>query len=378
MKSRRARLKARRPGKIRAMTSVDGGRKLRIGVLGCGQIAQAAHFESCAKAKNAELFAICDVSSELLGRMAAMHQPKKTYSDYDAMLADPDVEAVIIATSDAFHVPAAISALAAGKHVLCEKPIGTAVEEVEALGRAVKQTKLVLNVGHMKRFDPGIQSARTFIREEMGELVALKAWYCDSTHRYSVTDAVQPLILRSSQALKPAADPKANLRRYYMLAHGSHLLDTARFLAGDIVEVAARFSERGGMRCWFVDVTFASGAIGHLDLTVAVRMDWHEGFQIYGRNGSVLGKTFNPWLYKASEVDIFRESDGAYHRVLGADAHFYRRQLEAFADSVISGAGHGAADIDDGVASVRAMVAIGQSIDTGKPVRLADACGPVG
>jgi predicted dehydrogenase len=163
-----------------------------------------------------------------------------------------------------------------------------------------------------------------------------------------------------------------------MLAQGSHLLDTARFLAGDIVEVAARFSERGGMRCWFVDVTFASGAIGHLDLTVAVRMDWHEGFQIYGRNGSVLGKTFNPWLYKASEVDIFRESDGAYHRVLGADAHFYRRQLEAFADSVISGGGHGAADIDDGVASVRAMVAIGQSIDTGKPVRLADACGPVG
>lgn len=360
------------------MTSVDGGRKLRIGVLGCGQIAQAAHFESCAKAKNAELFAICDVSSELLGRMAAMHQPKKTYSDYDAMLADPDVEAVIIATSDAFHVPATISALEAGKHVLCEKPLGATVEEVEALSRAVKQTKLVLNVGHMKRFDPGIQSARSFVRDEMGELVALKAWYCDSTHRYSVTDAVQPLILRSRQALKPTADPKANLRRYYMLAHGSHLLDTARFLAGDIIEVAARFSERGGMRCWFVDVTFASGAIGHLDLTVAVRMDWHEGFQIYGRNGSVLGKTFNPWLYKASEVDIFRESDGAYHRVLGADAHFYRRQLEAFADSVISGGRHGAADIDDGVASVRAMVAIGQSIDTGKPVRLADASGPVG
>jgi predicted dehydrogenase len=284
---------------------------------------------------------------------------------------------VIVATADAFHVPAALAALSAGKHVLSEKPLGTTVEEVEALRKAVGERRLVLNVGHMKRFDPGIQNAKAFIDGEMGDLVALKAWYCDSTHRYSVTDAVQPLIVRSSEARKPAGDPKSNLRRYYMLAHGSHLLDTARFLGGEIVEVAARFSERGGMRCWFIDVEFASGAIGHLDLTVAVRMDWHEGFQIYGRNGSVLGKTYNPWLYKSSEVDIFRESDGAYSRVLGADAHFYRRQLEAFADTVLTGTPHGAADIDDGVASVRAMVAVAQSVDTGRPVRLADASGAV-
>lgn len=359
------------------MKSLGESRKLKIGVLGCGQIAQAAHFESCIKAKNAELYAICDVSSELLGRMAAMHQPGKAYPDYDAMLADPNVEAVIIATSDAFHVPAAIRALEAGKHVLCEKPLGMAVEEVETLRKVVRSADLVFHVGHMKRFDPGIESARAFVRDEMGDLVALKAWYCDSTHRYSVTDAVQPTIIRAGDARKPTVDPKSNLRRYYMLAHGSHLLDTARFLAGDIVEVSARFVERGGMRCWFVDVAFASGAIGHLDLTVAVRMDWHEGFQIYGRHGSVIGKTYNPWLYRSSEVEIFRESDGAYHRTLGADAHFYRRQLEAFADSVLTSADHGSASIDDGVASVRAMAAVGQSIDSGRPVRLEDASGAV-
>ena len=90
--------------------------------------------------------------------------------------------------------------------------------------------------------------------------------------------------------------------------------------------------ERAGIWCWFVDVEFASGALGHLDLTVAVRMDWHEGFQIYGEHGSVIGKTYNPWYYKSSDVDIFREADGASHRVLGADGHFYRRQVEGFAD----------------------------------------------
>jgi predicted dehydrogenase len=51
------------------MTDTASGRKLRVGVLGCGPIAQAAHFESCRKARNAELFAICDVSDELLARI---------------------------------------------------------------------------------------------------------------------------------------------------------------------------------------------------------------------------------------------------------------------------------------------------------------------
>jgi predicted dehydrogenase len=359
------------------MTDTGDPRKLRVGILGCGPIAQAAHFEACAKARNAELFAICDVSEELLSRMTAAHRPQKAFIDYDAMLADPQVEAVIIATSDDFHVPAATRAFEAGKHVLCEKPLGVTVEEVEGLRKTVERSGRILQVGHMKRFDPGIQSAKAFIDGEMGDLVALKAWYCDSTHRYRVTDAVQPPIIRSVQARKPAEDAKRNLRRYYMLAHGSHLVDTARYLAGDIVELESRFSERGGMRCWFVDVTFASGALGHLDLTVAVRMDWHEGFQIYGQNGSILGETFNPWLYKASKVEIFHESDGSYHRTLGADAHFYRRQLEAFADTILLGTRNGSANIVDGVASVRAMAAIGQSIDTGKPVRLAEVSGPV-
>src|SRR6185503_14009217 len=125
-----------------------------------------------------------------------------------------------------------------------------------------------------------------------------------------------------------------------------------RYLAGDIVEVETRFSERGGMRCWFVDVEFASGTLGHLDLTVAVRMDWHEGFQIYGQNGSVVGKTYNPWYYRTSDVDIFHESTGSTTRVLGADGHFYRRQLEGFSDTILKGAPMQGAGIEDGVASV--------------------------
>lgn len=350
---------------------------LQIGVLGCGPIAQAAHFESCEKGRNTALAAICDLAPDLLERMTAMHQPRRAYSDYSEMLADPTIDAIIIATSDAFHVPAALQALRAGKHVLCEKPLGLTVEEVEELQTVVRETGLVLQVGHMKRFDAGLQAARAFIQDEMGTMLALKAWYCDSTHRYAMTDAVQPTIVTSTLARRPDDDPKADRRRYYLLTHGSHLVDTARYLGGPLVEVQARLKRSFGAHCWFIDLEFASGALGHLDLTVAVRMDWHEGFQIYGEQGSVLGKTFNPWFYRSSEVDIFRESTGASTRVLGADGHFYRRQLEGFAETILLGAPLAGADVEAGVESVRALVAIAESARTGKPVKLAAVHGGV-
>jgi predicted dehydrogenase len=232
-------------------------------------------------------------------------------------------------------------------------------------------------VGHMKRFDAGLQSAKTFIDQEMGVPLALKLWYCDSTHRYQLTDAVQPFIVKSANARRPGTNPKADRERYYMLAHGCHLIDTARYLGGEILEVDARLRKSFGAYCWFVDVAFANGALGHLDLTVAVRMDWHEGFQIYGENGSILAKTYNPWLYKTSEVDIFHESTGITTRVLGADGHFYRRQLEGFAAVILDKAPMTGANINDGIQSVRGMAAIAQSVRIGKPVRLADVSGSV-
>ncbi len=352
-------------------------RRLKVGELGCGPIAQFAHFESCVKARNAELHAICDVAEDLVQRMAAAYEPTHTFLDYDTMLSDPELDAVIVATSDAFHVEASRRALEAGKHVLCEKPIGVSIEEVEALSHPVERSGKVLQVGHMKRFDIGLEQARDFVRDEMGEVLALKAWYCDSTHRYTVTDAVQPLPIPSRNARKPGGNPKADLRRYYMLAHGSHLFDTARFLCGEITEVSARLNEKFGAYSWFVDVAFANGAIGHLDLTVAVRMDGHEGLQLYGEHGSVIAKTYNPWYFKTSEVDIFSERDASYRRPLGADGHFYRRQLEGFADTILDHAPMRGATIEDGIASVRAMVATAESVRTGKPVRPDQAEGAV-
>ncbi len=352
-------------------------RLLRIGVLGCGPIAQIAHFDAIRKSRNAELYAMCDAAPDLLARMQAIHEPRVAYADYDAMLADPRVEAVVVAVSDQFHVPLSLRAIAAGKHVFVEKPFGVSVEEAEALRQRVRDSGLVLQIGHNMRFDPGITFARKFIREELGEMMALKAWYCDSTYRYTMTDNVQAITFQSAAAIKPSGSPKSDRRRYNMLGHGSHLVDLARFLGGEIANVRAQLVEKFGAYCWFASVDFTSGTVGHLDLTIAVRGDFEGGFRIYGENGSVNAKSHLPWFHKTAEVECFSTKDSQYHRPLGEDAYTYRRQIEGFADAILHGVPQHGANVDDGVASVRAMVALARSAETGEALRLDEVTGPV-
>lgn len=350
---------------------------VRIGVLGCGPIAQHAHLESTRKAFNAELYAICDVAPDLLQRMSEIHQPVKAFSNYELMLADSDLEAVVIATADEFHVPLAEKAVRAGKHVLVEKPMGVSVEECQALCSAVQRAGVVMHVGFMKRYDPGIQHAKDFVDREIGEVLAIRAWYCDSVYRYQMTDNLLPSPVSTRYAHKPDGNPKSDRRRYYMLAHGSHLVDLARFLGGAIVEVGGRFVQKGGMYSWSATVEFANGAVGQLDLTIPVAMDWHEGFTVYGTHGSVVARSYLPWYHRASDVDCIHAASGKAVRVVGADAHFYKRQIEGFAAAIRSQPAEYAATVEDGLAATRAMVAMALAAETRESVKLSEVTGAV-
>ena len=188
---------------------------------------------------------------------------------------------------------------------------------------------------------------------------------------------LQPIPRTSAAAKKPEGDPKANKRRYFILTHGSHLVDTARFLGGEITAVRARSLEKFGAYCWFVETEFASGALGHLDLSIPVRGDMEEGFQIHGENGSVKGRVYLPWFHKSSRVECFSTKDRQYHRPLGEDAYTYKLQIENFADAILHGAERHGATIDDGVAAMRAMTAIARSTETGEKVKLSEVSGGV-
>lgn len=341
-------------------------RLLRIGVLGAGPIAQIAHLEACRKGRNTQLYGLCEAAPDLLARVAAMHRPQRSFTRYADMLADPQVEAVIVGVADQFHAGLALQALKAGKHVLVEKPMGVTVAECEALRDAALSSGLILQVGHNRRFDPGVMHARHFIQERIGGLMSAQFWYYDSVHRYSMTDALQPFIETSGQRLVPPGNPKGDRRRYLMLAHGSHLTDTARFLSqSEIVQARSRLLERFDRRCWFVDVDYADGSLGHLELTITVAGDFEEGFRIQGELGSVNGRLPISWYHKSGSVECFSTADDLYTRPLGQDGHGYRRQLEGWADTILHGKPQWGANVHDGLASMRAMVAIARSAATG-------------
>ncbi len=352
-------------------------RRLRVGVLGCGPISQVAHFDACRKARNIDLYAICDLADDLRERMAAVWQPQVAYRDYQQMLDDPQVEAIVIGVADQYHVPLSLAALKAGKHVLVEKPLGTNIQECQQLAAAVKQSDLVLQIGNNRRFDPGIAYAARFVREELGQRMSFKAWYYDSIYRYTMTDNLQAEVMQSSRARRPEGNPKADRRRYYILTHASHLVDSTRLLGGDIVAVHARLVERFDAYCWFVSVDFADGSLGHIDLTVAIRGDFEEGFRIYGEHGSVSGQVYLPWFHKSSVVECFSTKDRTYRRPLGEDAYTYKLQLESFADTVLHAAPMLGANVDDGLAALRTLVAIARSVETQQRVMLADVTGAV-
>ena len=127
--------------------------RLRVGVIGCGLIAQVMHLHYLRElADRFEIAALCDVSDELARACAGDYGVPRTFTRWQDLLAAP-LDAVLILTSGS-HAPIAIAAAEAGKHMLIEKPMCFSVAEGRAMIEAARQAKVTLMVGYNKRYDP--------------------------------------------------------------------------------------------------------------------------------------------------------------------------------------------------------------------------------
>jgi predicted dehydrogenase len=348
---------------------------IKVGLLGCGPIAQATHFDAIRKAKNAELYAICDLAEDMLMRMNEIHQPKVAYTDYDKMLADPNVDVIFIAVADQFHVPLALKALKAGKHVLIEKPMGVTVEECRSLAEEVQKSNVMLQVGNNRRFSPAMQDAKRFLTEEMGTPHTFEAWYFDSIYRYTMQDNLYPIPVTSSKIRRPAGDPKLNRKRYTLMTHAPHLVDRAVFMLGEVESVLARHRALpNNAQGWSIELEFKNGCLGHLILISPRHGDFEEGFRVHGENGMVQGIFLLPW-YQRSFVECFK--NGKYSRLIGEDDYSFRRQTESFADTILKGVPQYGANAAEGLLEFQIMVAISMSVESGKWVRIDETTGGI-
>lgn len=180
-----------------SVRAADAGDKLVVGVIGTGGMG-TSHVKTLAQRKDVRVAYVCDVDQKRLAAAAdavtsIAGAAPTAVDDLRQVLDDRQVQVVYIATPDHWHVPAALLALDAGKHVYVEKPCSHNIREGRLMADAAERTGQVLQVGMQSRSAPFLQEAIQRLREgEIGEVLVAKAWNSQRRGSIGKTQPSQP------------------------------------------------------------------------------------------------------------------------------------------------------------------------------------------
>lgn len=150
---------------------------INVGIIGCGKITQVRHIPEYLDNPHVKLTAIYDLDQERTRELAEKYQCK-AYDSIDALLADDAIDAVSVCTANLVHAEITIAALKAGKHVLCEKPMATTLEDCEAMVKAADSAGKVLMIGQNQRLAKAHVKAREMIAQgELGQVLTFKTTF---------------------------------------------------------------------------------------------------------------------------------------------------------------------------------------------------------
>lgn len=335
---------------------------VNVAVIGCGKVAQNMHLPALSKSSRCRLVAVCDESRYVAEAVGGRYAIERIYTSAERALADELVDAVIIAVGDPLHVQIAAQALEAGKHVLVEKPLGSNAAECRPLQELVSDSGLVLQVGVMKRHDPGLEYAGRAVHGSIGRVTSFGVWYHACADRYVDESSIFLPVIRDPAYTRPTY--KLDLQPYYLATHGAHLFDTIRYVVGPPHTVQALLGKVGETYSWHGLLRMHSGAVGHFGLTVYTEGDWSEGLNVFGDAGSVTVRSPNPFFLRPSEVRVFDAGSSSWHTPLFEAGDAYLRQIDAFAESILNGAAV-VADVVDGIAALETIEAVTRSVDAG-------------
>jgi len=192
---------------------------MKIAVIGCGTIANAAHIPSYMNNPEAEIKYFCDIIPERAQAAVEKYGCGTAVVDYHEVLADPEIEAVSVCTPNNVHAPIAIDALRAGKNVLCEKPAARTYAEALEMQKAQNETGKILNIGVVNRFNDSVNLIKKYIDDgKLGEIY----------HVY-----VSFRAHRSIPGLGGAFTTKAIAGGGALIDWGVHYLDIVMYCCGD-------------------------------------------------------------------------------------------------------------------------------------------------
>jgi predicted dehydrogenase len=328
---------------------------VNVALVGAGRIAEVAHLPAWRTRRDARVTVVVDADAgraESLARGAAIAE---WTTDYRAVIQRPDVDAVDICLPPHLHRPVTEDCLAAGKHVLLEKPLATTLPDARRLVAAARQSGRVLMIAENWPFSTAARRAQALLTEGvLGEVFLVKAHHEAGFYIDRARDARGWV-----QRLEEAGGG-------YLMDAGIHTISLARHLCGEFASVFAQASPATPPTALEEDVVlvarFRSGALGAFDFTGRSRHlgERRLGFSLFGSRGVC---DFDVWSGRVSWT-----VDGVRQDV--EDARFSRgfaEEIAHFLDCITSGKPP-LTSAEQQVASVATVLAIYRSVHEQRPV----------
>lgn len=352
------------------------GKKLKIGIIGCGSISKE-HIGAYSRHPDAELYALCDINPVQLKKAAEACGVARTFTDMADMLALPELDAVSICTWNSAHAECAIAALEAGKHVLCEKPMALCTAEALQMEAAAQKAGKLLMIGFVRRFGNDCEIVKDFIDAgDLGELYYSKATY-----------------LRRNGNPGGWFGDKARSGGGPLIDLGVHVIDLVRYLMGNPRPVSVygatfqKLFDRKNIKlfggyasegrsdqdiCDVEDlaaamIRFDNGAVLHIEASFSLNIKQDTGtIELFGTKG---GASLSPELELYTERNGYLIDVGLAHPTALDFNGLFDKEIAHFIDCIQTGAAC-RVPAKDGVSIMRILDAVYESARTGHEVML--------
>lgn len=330
--------------------------EIGVAFLGVGRMGMT-HLQTLAGIRNARVVIVADPDIEAARNGQKVSLAERATTDALAAIDDPDVEAVVIVTPTSTHASLIEAALRAGKAIWTEKPIALSLAETDRVVRIWRETGLPVQLGFMRRFDPGYVRAKELI--DAGELGRIEQFR--STSRDTYPPAVSFIKNSGGSFLDMCV----------------HDYDLARWLVGEIEEVSAwganivdeRFAEGGDIDTAVTMLRFENGALGVVEMSRRSAWGYDIRTEVAGYDGKVV-------------VEAHQKTTATFSRRFGFEADHYESFPDRFADAyrieleqffqTLGEGGTPAPGPEEALATLRVAIAARQSWQEGRPVRVAD------
>jgi len=321
--------------------------KIRIGIIGAGYIA-GVHASVLARDERVQISAVQDVVPECAERLARAHSATPVATSLELLERS---DAVFITTPNTKHVALAMAAVETGKHVFCEKPLATNVDDAEEVSRKADESGRVFQVGHNRRFAPVYAELKRMLTE---------------THKAHSAHVK----MNRGELLKPEWTGNPEVTGGFLYETPIHMFDMMRFLFGEVESLHAIGSkhEYNEVDDFSVLLKFASGM--HATLATAADASWlfpFERVEVFCHHATLVTNEMETLTCSTNLEGHFTQA--SMHQLPREEKWGYVQEDRAFIDAIVNGSAP-LVTAHDGLMSVKLVDAVYKSVELNSPVTI--------